>query len=74
MGKGLLHHLYHIGLLMPERHLVTHHLVLNGVLQRSVQQHLHCFSLDKTHLHDALAEATVARHLDDDAFFACFQL
>ena len=72
-GLGLLFadDFYHLGLLPAEGNLVPHHLIFNRVLQRGVEQHLHRLPLDEAHLHDALAEAAVAQHLDYNAFLAC---
>ena len=70
-GLGRRHHLYHGRLMVPQRHLVAHNLVLHRVLQRGIQQYLHLLSLDEAHLNDALAEASVSCHLDNDPLLAC---
>ncbi len=67
------HHLDIVGLLVAQAHLVAHQLVLHGILQRGVQQHLHFLALDESHLDDPLAESTMPQHLHDDALLACLQ-
>ena len=63
--------LYHVGLLVAERHLITHNLVFHGVLQWGVEQHLHHLTLDESHLDNTLAESTMSEHLYDNSFFTC---
>ena len=66
------YHFYHFRLMVPQTYLIAHQLVLHGILQRCIQQHLHLLALDKAHLNDTLAEATMPQHLDNDSFLACF--
>ena len=54
------YHLNHFCLLPTQRHLVAHELVLHGVLQRGVEQHLYRLALDEAHLDDSLAESAVS--------------
>ena len=51
---------------MPQRHLVAHEFIDDGILERCVLQHLYLLTLDEAHLDDALAEATVTQHLHND--------
>ena len=69
----LAHHLDEGGLAAAERHLVAHHLVFNRVVERGVEQRLHHLALHETHLHDALAESPVPRHLHDGGLPARLQ-
>ncbi len=67
-------YLNHCGLVVAQRHLISHHLVLHGVLQGSVEKHLHGLPLYKSHFDNAFAEAAMAKHLDNDSALACLQL
>ena len=60
-------------LVVAQADLIAHKTILDGVLQRSVEEHLDALAPDEPHLDDALAETAVAVHLDDDALFACLQ-
>jgi hypothetical protein len=63
--------LYHLGLGVPQAHLIAHDLVFHGIFERGVEQHLDLLALDESHLDNALAKASMTRHLDDDAALAC---
>ena len=63
----------HIGLAATQRDVVAHDFILDRVLQGGVQDHFDPLSADKTHLHDAAAETSVARHLDNRRRFAGLQ-
>ena len=63
----------HIGLAAPQRNVVAHDLVFDGVFQRGVENHFDPLSADKTHLHDAAAKASVAHHFDNRRRFAGLQ-
>ena len=70
LGLTIRHDLYLLSLLMAQRDLVAHQFVFHRVLQRGIEKHLHSLAFHKAHLDDALAEASVAEHLDDDATLA----
>ena len=69
-GLRLGYHLNHVGLLMSQRHLVAHNLVLDGIVKRRIEQYFYRLAFDESHLDDTLTESTVSRHLDDDTTFA----
>ena len=62
-----------IGLLTTQTHLVAHDLVFDGVLQWRTQQHIDALALDKAHLDNALAEATVSLYLNNIGLVARIQ-
>lgn len=64
-------HLYHLGLLAAQTNLITHDVVFDRVLQRSVEQHFDGLSLDKSHLQDAFTEASVSFDFHDYSLLAC---
>ena len=66
-------HLDHVGLTAPQRNVVTHDLVFDGVFQGRVQDHFDPLAADESHLHDAAAETSVPHHLDDRPRFAGFK-
>ena len=65
--------LNHVGLLAAQGDFVAHHFVFHRVAQRRIEQHLHRLALDEAHLHNALAETSVAHHLDNHAFLTGIQ-
>ena len=73
LPRLLRHHFNQLGLLAAQAHLVAHQLVLHGIVQRGVEQHLHEFSPHEAHLNDALAEATVPVNLHDDTMLTSLQ-
>ena len=66
-------HLNHLGFLTAQADLIAHHLIFYGVLQGSIEQYLNHFSLDKSHLHNALAEAAVTFYFDYCGLFTCME-
>ena len=75
LGRGLMlaHYLDHVRIVPVERDLRSHHLILDRIEERRVPDHRHRVALDKAHLENALPEAALPGHLDDDALLACFQ-
>ena len=67
------HHFHQIRFGTTQTHLVVHHLIFHGILQRRVQHHLHLRSFDEPHLYDAFPESAVTIHFCDDRRFSCFQ-
>ena len=63
----------HVGFLSAEGYFVTHYFVFDGVFERCIEYHFHCFSLNEPHFNDATAESSVSEDFNDDAFFASFQ-
>ncbi len=68
LGHG--HHLHTPRLNAPQRHVAAHDLVLDGVAQRGVADDLHLLATHKTHLHEPVTEAPVARNAHDHTIFA----
>ena len=62
----------HLGFLASQGNFVSHYLILNRIFQRSIQQHLYGFSLDKTHFYNSLTETAVSQHFNDYTFFTGF--
>ena len=58
----------------PERDLVAKDLVLDGVLQRSVQDYPDFLPLYKPHLYQPLTKAPVTAHTDDHSPFPSLEL
>ena len=67
-------HLHHVGLAAPQRDVVTHDLVFDGVLQRCIEQHLDALPPHESHLHDSATEAAVTVHLENRRRFAGLQI
>lgn len=67
-------HLHHVGLAAPQRDVVTHDLVFDGVLQRCIEQHLDALPPHEAHLHDSATEAAVTVHLENRCRFAGLQI
>ena len=74
LGLALAQHFDHRGFLTAEGYFVTDYLVDDGVAQRGFHHHLDHIADDKAHLNDALAEAAVTVHFDDNASLAHFQV
>ncbi len=55
---------------MAQGHLIAHHLIFDGVLQWGIEKHLYGFPLYESHFDNALAEAAVTQHFDDNAALA----
>ena len=43
-----------------------HYFVFDGVFERCIEYHFHCFSLNEPHFNDATAESSVSEDFDDD--------
>ena len=50
----------HLRLMMPETYLIAHKFILHRVLQWGIEQHLHFFAFDESHLDDSFAESTMS--------------
>ena len=66
--------LYGSRFLPPERDLVSENLVLDGILQGSVQDNPNLLPLDKPHLYQPLTKAPVTTHADDHSPFPSLEL
>ena len=63
----------HIGLAAPQRDVVAHDFIFDRVYQGCVEQYFDPLPANESHLHDAPAEASVARHLEDRGRLAGFK-
>lgn len=63
----------HVGLGTAQRDVVAHDFIFDRVFQGGVEQYFDPLPADESHLHDAPAEASVARHLEDRGRLAGFK-
>ena len=61
-----------VSLLTTQTDLVAHDLVFDRVLQRCTLQHFDTLALNKAHLDNALAEATLSLYLNNIGLVASF--
>ncbi len=66
-------YLYHFRFAAAQRYVVAHDPVLNRVLERRVQDHLHPLAADESHFHDPAAEPSVAQYFQNRRRFSGFQ-
>ncbi len=59
-----------VGLGAPQRYIVAHDLILDGVTHRGMEEHLYAAAAHKSHLHHPLAESAVTKYLHDDTLLA----
>ena len=62
----------HVGLGTAQRDVVAHDFIFDRVFQGCVEQYFDPLPANESHLHDAPAEASVARHLEDRGRLARF--
>ena len=63
----------HVGLGTAQRDVVAHDFIFDRVFQGCVEQYFDPLPANESHLHDAPAEASVARHLEDRGRLAGFK-